>query len=47
MTSDSQDGLSPLAHAAKEGTVDIVDMLLQKGAYVNMPDRVSHIANCP
>lgn len=36
-----QDGLTPLAHAAKEGSVEIVDLLLQKGAYVNLPDRVS------
>ena len=36
-----QDGYTALTHAAKEGYVDITVLLLQKGTYVNPPDRVS------
>ena len=35
-----QDGYTALTLAAKDGHIDIVYQLLQKGAYVNLPDRV-------
>lgn len=40
-----QDGYTALTLAAKDGHVDIVYQLLQKGAYVNLPDRVRNILN--
>ena len=41
----SQDGLTALAIAAREGHVEIVQDLLSKGAYVNVGDRVSNICS--
>lgn len=35
-----QDGYTALTAAAKDGHIDIVYKLLQKGTYVNLPDRV-------
>lgn len=35
-----QDGHTALTHACKNGHLEIVQMLLQSGAYVNLPDRV-------
>lgn len=35
-----QNGLSPLAIAAREGYVEIASMLIELGAYVNAVDRV-------
>ena len=37
----AQDGFTALTLAAKDGFIEIVNMLLQKEAYVNLPDRVS------
>ena len=41
----SQDGLTALAIAAREGHVEIVQDLLSKGAYVNVGDRVSNLCS--
>jgi Ankyrin repeat. len=38
----SQDGLSALAWAAKEGYDEIITKLIDKGAFLNMPDRVRY-----
>jgi len=37
-----QDGFTALTLAAKEGFIEISNLLLQHDAYVNLPDRVSH-----
>ena len=36
-----QDGFTALTLAAKEGFIEICNMLLEHDAYVNLPDRVS------
>jgi len=36
-----QDGFTALTLAAKDGFIEISNMLLEHDAYVNLPDRVS------
>ena len=38
-----QDGLTSLGSAAKEGHKEVVELLLNAGAYVNIQDKVSRL----